>query len=373
MGRLIAIYIALVLILGGGFIWLLAALLYPGEASRPTEAMASETVLSQVSEQAPLDLGGLEPSPLPLSMPLSCDPGVDCWPLKYVDLDPSKGRRDYQCGAMTVDGHKGVDFAISDPRRLNRNEVPVLAAATGKVVGIRDEMPDVNIRIAGKASLKGRDCGNGVRIDHGGGWVSQYCHLKRGSVEVKAGDTVVSGDRLGLVGLSGSTEFLHLHVQFEKNGKVVDPFVGLGADESACGLGKAPLWKESVLRSFRYSAPLIQASGIAAEAPDTLGVSEGKYTDPKISPDAPLLVLWTDLYGLRKGDRISMRFTGADGAVLAETDWVQAKSQLRTFKYIGKKARQDWPKGNYRGVVQVERPSGPGKNHAVQKVDLRID
>ena len=70
---------------------------------------------------------------------------------------------------MTVDGHKGVDFAIADPRRLNRDEVPVLAAATGKVVGIRDEMPDVNIRIAGKASLKGRDCGNGVRIDHGGG------------------------------------------------------------------------------------------------------------------------------------------------------------------------------------------------------------
>lgn len=373
MGRLIAVYIAFVMLVGGAFIWFMTALLSPEDAGQPTQAMASETSTAHISEQAPLDLGALEPSPFPLSMPIACDPGVDCWPLKYVDLDPTEGRRDYQCGAMTVDGHKGVDFAISDPRRLNRDEVPVLAAATGKVVGMRDEMPDVNIRIAGKASLKGRDCGNGIRIDHGGGWVSQYCHLKRGSVAVKAGDTVVSGDRLGFVGLSGSTEFLHLHVQFEKDGKVVDPFVGLDTDGGTCGLGKAPLWKETVLRKFRYSAPLIQASGIAGEVPDTLGVVEGKFTDPDISADAPLLVLWTDLYGLRKGDRVSMRFTAPDGGVLTETDWVQEKSQLRTFKYIGKKSRSDWPKGTYRGLVQVERPSGPGKNHTAQRVDLRID
>lgn len=373
MGRLIAIYVAVVIIVGGTFAWFMTALLAPGDARRPTEAMASETIIDHTSEQAPLDLSGLEPSPLPLSMPLACDPGVDCWPLKYVDLDPTAGRRDYQCGAMTVDGHKGVDFAISDPRRLNRDEVPVLAAATGKVVGIRDEMPDVNIRIAGKESLKGRDCGNGIRIDHGGGWASQYCHLKRGSVAVKAGDTVVSGDRLGLVGLSGSTEFLHLHVQFEKDGKVVDPFVGIGADDGACGLGKAPLWKESVLRKFRYSAPLIQAIGIVGEEPDTLGVSDGKFTDPAVKRDAPLLVLWADLYGLRKGDRVSMRFIGADGGVLAETDWVQEKARLRTFKYIGKKARQDWPRGTYRGTVDVKRPSGPGKRHTSQAVNLTID
>lgn len=373
MGRLIAVYIAFVMLVGGAFVWFLTALLSPEDAARPTQAMASETIIAQVSERAPLDLDSLGPSPLPLSMPLDCDPGVDCWPLKYVDLDPTKGRRDYQCGAMTVDGHKGVDFAIADPRRLNRDEVPVLAAATGKVVGIRDEMPDVNIRIAGKESLKGRDCGNGVRIDHGGGWASQYCHMKRGSVSVKAGDTVVSGDRLGLVGLSGSTEFLHLHVQFEKDGKVVDPFVGLGGKEGACGIGAAPLWQKSVLQKVRYSAPLIQAIGIAGEAPDTLGVSDGKFTDAPVKPDAPLLVLWADLYGLRKGDRVSMRFTGADGAVLAETDWVQDKNQLRTFKYIGKKARKDWPLGDYRGVVQVARPSGPGAENAQKSVAVTIN
>ena len=366
--------------IGGAFIWFLAALLSFEDREWPIQAMASEISPARISEQTPLDLNGLEPSPLPLSMPVACDPGVDCWPLKYVDRDPTNGRRDYQCGAMTVDGHKGVDFAISDPRRLNRDEVPVLAAATGKVVGMRDEMPDINVRLVGKDFLKGRDCGNGVRIDHGGGWISQYCHLKRGSVAVKVGDTVVSGDRLGLVGLSGSTEFLHLHVQFEKDGKIVDPFVGLGADESACGPGKAPLWTKTVLRKFQYSAPLIHASGIAGEVPDMLGVMQGRFTDPEISSDAPLLVLWTDLFGLSKGDRVSMRFTGADGGVLAETVWVQEKSQLRTFKYIGKRAkdigkqvRQKWPEGNYHGVIKVVRPSGSGKRHTVHNVALNID
>lgn len=372
MGRLIALYSAFVLLLGGGFVWLIASLLQPQEGPAPTEAVAATVAVEGHTEQPPLDLTGLRPSPLPLAMPLSCDPGKDCWPLKYVDRDPSKGRRDYQCGGMTVDGHKGVDFAISDPRRLNENEVPVLASAPGKVVGVRDEMPDINIRIAGAETLKGRDCGNGVRIDHGGGWASQYCHLKRGSVTVKAGDTVVTGDRLGLVGLSGSTEFLHLHVQFEKDGKVVDPFVGLDDDAESCGLGTAPLWDETVLRKFRYSAPLIHAAGIVGEVPDALGAAEGRFTDPAIGRDAPLLVLWADVYGLRAGDLISMRFTAPDGGVIASKDWTHGKEQLRWFQYIGKKSSSGWPAGTYRGEIEVRRPDGPGKTRTVSTVDVTI-
>ena len=75
-----------------------------------------------------------------------------------------------------------------------------------------------------------------------------------------------------------------------------------------------------------------------------------------------------------------MRFTGADGGVLAETEWVQEKSQLRTFKYIGKRAkdigkqvRQKWPEGNYHGVIKVVRPSGSGKRHTVHSVALNIE
>ena len=46
------------------------------------------------------------------------------------------------------------------------------------------------------------------------------------AMAVKLGDTVVAGQRLGLVGLSGMTEFPHLHFEVAKGGAVVDPFLG---------------------------------------------------------------------------------------------------------------------------------------------------
>jgi len=44
-----------------------------------------------------------------LGLPIDCEPGKDCWILRYVDHDPGPGVRDYMCGALTGDGHKGTD------------------------------------------------------------------------------------------------------------------------------------------------------------------------------------------------------------------------------------------------------------------------
>ena len=74
----------------------------------------------------------------------------------------------------------------------------------------------------------------------------QYCHMMRGSIAVKTGDPIATGQTLGLVGLSGRTEFPHVHLQVMKDRKVIDPFVGLGQN-AKCGLGKAPLWRADVL------------------------------------------------------------------------------------------------------------------------------
>jgi len=73
---------------------------------------------------------------------------------------------------------------------------PVVASAGGVVAAARDGVDDISMRDA--PVPRGRECGNGVRIVHGGGWKTQYCHLRKGSVAVK------NGDMLGLVGLSGS-------------------------------------------------------------------------------------------------------------------------------------------------------------------------
>jgi murein DD-endopeptidase MepM/ murein hydrolase activator NlpD len=53
--------------------------------------------------------------------------------------------------------------------------------------------------------------GNHVVVDIGGGRFAFYAHMQPGSLKVKAGDKVTTGQVLGLLGNSGNTDTPHLH------------------------------------------------------------------------------------------------------------------------------------------------------------------
>ena len=97
-----------------------------------------------------------------LSLPIDCEIGVTCEVQNYVDLDPSSQARDYQCGNRTYNGHKGVDFRLPS-LRAQRAGVNVLTAAPGRVLRVRDGMPDMSVRERGVAAVNGRECGNKAR------------------------------------------------------------------------------------------------------------------------------------------------------------------------------------------------------------------
>src|SRR5262245_24798549 len=130
---------------------------------------------------------------LELGVPIACELGKDCFLQQYVDRDPGPGIKDYACGAVTYDGHKGTDIRVRTTADVQKH-VAVLAAASGIVIGVRDGMRDHLVRTQeDRAAVADHECGNGVRIDHGDGWQTQYCHLRQASVRVNKGQQIAAG------------------------------------------------------------------------------------------------------------------------------------------------------------------------------------
>lgn len=63
--------------------------------------------------------------------------------------------------------------------------------------------------------------GNMIEIDHGNGLVTRYGHLSR--IGVSAGDAVMRGQIIGLIGSTGRSTGPHLHYELRLNDKPINP------------------------------------------------------------------------------------------------------------------------------------------------------
>jgi hypothetical protein len=295
-----------------------------------------------------------------LQLPVRCEIGVVCNVQNYFDHDPGSGFRDYACGQLGYDGHDGTDIRVPNLAIMRRG-VEVVAAAPGRVRAIRDEMPDVIMREADPGAIRGREAGNGVVLRHGNDWETQYSHMLSGSIRVRPGDEVRAGQVLGLIGLSGKTEFPHLHFEVRHRGKPVDPFVGQTGSE-ACGVGQAPLWDVETLRSLRYRPSGVLQSGFATDAPTRAAVAAGELGERRFSADAPAFVFWVELFGAHEGDEELLRLIGPEGEVLAEKRGTVPKLKALWLSYGGAKRRGEvWAKGVYRASYRLVRNGVDGR------------
>lgn len=88
----------------------------------------------------------------------------------------------------------------------------VRAVADGPVVAVLDGLPDHTPGDPGPTP-PGDAPGNHVVQDLGDGRYALYAHLASGSVGVRVGDTLRTGDVLGRLGNSGRSTWPHLHLQ----------------------------------------------------------------------------------------------------------------------------------------------------------------
>lgn len=284
-----------------------------------------------------------------LGAPIDCDLTTTCYIQQYVDRDPGPGVQDYRCNTMANDGHKGTDFALPSLAVMERG-VDVQASLPGVVAGIRDGMPDTGLSAETAEDIKGRECGNGVRIQHADGWVSQYCHLKKGSIAVQEGQRVAAGDRLGHVGQSGAATFPHLHLSLRKDGQLVDPFNPVA--EAQCD-ADAPLslWQDPA----PYRPGGLISIGLFDRIPEYAAVKAGTPYLDALTVDTPALTIWGYGFALQKDDVLRLSLTGPAGEIIAR-DITLEKSQVLAMRAIGKRRPGGgWPSGRYTGHVALIR------------------
>lgn len=320
-------------------------------ALRKSPAMLALAGIAALSGPA-----GAEPPTL--SLPAACEIGASCWLVNFVDHDPGPGAGDYRCGPLTYDTHKGTDFALRSDAQM-RAGVDVLAAAPGKVVGTRDGMANsTKADLESGTRLRGRECGNGVRIDHGGGWSTQYCHMQAGTIRVRTGDTVARGQALGKIGRSGRSEFPHIHVTLREGERVVDPFTG-ESNIAACSTaadGAGGLWDPAIRQALAYPGPQPFHLGFATGKPEKAAIEAGDLSDTRFPPETAALVFWAEAFSLRKGDTVTLGLTAPDGATVADHTLVIDRPLAKWHGFVGRKRRGDaWDVGKYNGTITITR------------------
>ena len=300
--------------------------------------------------------------PPQLDFPLKCTVGHDCFIQQFMDMEAGPGDADFKCGTLTHNNHRGTDIRIRTLKQMEKG-VAVVAADDGVVFNLKDGVQDQYFSDYSKEKQKqvySQDLGNFVVIHHGHSWNTFYVHLKKDSIRVVKGQRVSKGEILGYVGMSGLTEFPHLHFELRHNNDPIDPFTGQ-ENGAACGTFDRAYWSDLALKQMPYYPTFFINTGFSEKRPeDRKDLETGVKRIEQLDPRAPTLFFWTYYIGSQEGDKLTIEMFDPKGARLkTHTSLPAGKDQINKYIFIGvKKPTGGWVAGKYSGKITVNRRNG---------------
>ncbi len=225
--------------------------------------------------------------------------------------DAGPGAADFTCGPPDLRRPQRHRFRPALASRRCAAGVAVLAAAPGH--GARAPRRHARPRHCTTRPadvLDGRDCGNGVVIDHGGGWETQYCHLREGSSRRARATGWQRGGARARSATRATPSFRMSHLSVRRDGAVVDPFNTDGI--TVCGGDDGPdddLWATTV----RLCPRRARRGGFSTAVPAYDAIKAGTAASPALPADAPALVGWALSTAAGPATWSRSRLTGPDG------------------------------------------------------------
>lgn len=288
-----------------------------------------------------------------LGLPIQCELEKDCYIQNLPDLLETTEVSDSFCQGASYDGHKGVDIRLLSLEDINRN-VPVIAPAAGTIKAVRDGEEDILMSTPqDRDRVKGKECGNGIVITHEGGYETQLCHLKQGSISVQRSDRVEKGDTLGFVGTSGASEFPHVHLSVRNEGQWLDPVSGkqpgTTCDVSAT---EETLFDTETINYFSENTSRLMTSGISGNVIEHNKLVRVGAPMSAAEGDAAI-VGWAWFINLRKGDQIRFILEGPNGIIAENTSEPLEGHKADYSAFSGK--RQTVEAGEYKLNTELLR------------------
>ncbi len=238
--------------------------------------------------------------------PMGGIPYQDWTIVNYVDLDPSSGIVDWMGGGYSYNGHNAIDYTLPNFAAMDRG-VDVYAAREGTVTAVHDGEYDRWSRVNPNPG----HLPNYVVIDHGGGIVTEYLHLKAFSILVTVGQNVAAGQKIAEVGSSGYSSDPHLHFAVYDAGNVVETYENPG------------YWW---LFPHEYAGDVFGTLdyGIIDHVP-TLEELVNRPVDQDVFSQADgagqIARSWVSLFGFKDGDQLDYFFYRPNGTEYAHWNW----------------------------------------------------